>query len=622
MKFTKERIKGCGTYGTLYEGEIKYNDGRIDKGCLKVISHYTNVAGIGNFREIQLLQTLSQGCIYFPKILGVVFEEYTEKPLNTDKIKKNEYLTFVTELMEYSGEKYFGSADYSLNDAIDMMSQFMSAITYMHSKFITHRDIKPANLLISILPNGKHLVKICDMGLSHILSSSARSTPGVFSPWYRPPEILYGSHRYGSNSDIWAAGCTMYEMLGCGVFVYVDSQDDEVLFYKILEVNPNQWTSEIHELYKKSSNKHFSIKGSLNPVTLPFGEQLFPKFRSSKYFHVKDLPVWQKCESLLKKCFNYNYNERATGWKLMHDDLFDPFREQMNFVKNEITKLRVHETIDFHISREINDRKVSTFDRFYRKANGGVHIRQLFHATDLANRVLSSTAFANDLEKDTEKLVSLCIYNFNKYFAIMRPSEDPIHYFDCLDIKTPSDLSDLYRWIYETELKMIREIFPKFNVMRQGIYEMPEEYGQFLTHEQAVKIYGAYVRMNEWGGGNTYRSLYRKLYNECIDPNYKFVPLVKALTLSDNKKVQSASNPLHSSHSSHSFNIPNQSIQQPQRNNSYMLNPPVNIDYHNNVPVATAVSIVPEVTNVRSAPIQPKSSHISNTENIGGGGII
>lgn len=552
MKFTKNRIKGFGTYGTLYEGEILQNDGRTEKGCLKVISHYSNIAGIGNFREIQLLQTLSQGCLYFPKILGIVFEEYTEKPLDRE-IKKNEYLTFVTELMEHSGEKYFGYANYSLHDAIDMMSQFLSAITFMHSKFITHRDIKPANILINVLPNGKHLLKICDMGLSHTLSSSARSTPGVFSPWYRPPEILYGSHRYGSNSDIWAAGCTMYEMLGAGIFVYIDTQHDDMLFYKILEVNPNQWTSDIHLLYKKSSNKHIQIKQSLEPTTLAPGEQLLPKFRRSKYFNPKDFALWQKCEILLKKCFNFNFNERVTGWKLIHEDIFDPYREQINLVKNEITKLRVHETIDFHIPKEINDRKIATFERFYRKANGSVHIRQFFHSTDLANRVLSSPAFANDLERDTEKLVSLCIYNFNKYFSIMNPPRDPILYFDCLNLDSTGNISDLYRWVYETELKMIREIFPKFNVMRQGIYEMPEEYGQFLTEEQAFKIYSAYVKMSDWGGGNTYRSLYRKLYNECIDPNYKFVPLVKTLTLSESKKVQCAGNPMHSSHSSAGF---------------------------------------------------------------------
>lgn len=546
MRFTRERIKGQGTYGTLYEGEISYNDGRREKGCLKVISHYNNVAGVGNFREIQLLQTLSQGCIYFPKILGVLFEEYTEKSFDRN-IRKNEYLTFVTELMDYSGENYFGKVQYSLHDAIDMMGQFMSAITYMHSKFITHRDIKPANVLISVLPSGKHLIKICDLGLSNILSSSVRSTPGVFSPWYRPPEIIYGSHRYGSNSDIWAAGCTMFEILGCGVFVYVDSQDNEVLFYKILEVNPNQWTSEIHDLYKRSSNVHIIIKGSTDSVTLPPGEQLIPKFRSSRYFHPKDIAVWQKCESLLKKCFNYNYNERSTGWKLMHDELFDPIRDQMNVVRNEITKLRVHETIEFHIPEDINNRKVETIEKFYRKANGRVAIRQLFQATDLSNRVLSSPAFAEDIQENTEKLVSLCLYEVNKYNAIMVPSDDPIHFFDCVDLSKDGAVSELYRWIYTMNLRMVGEIFPKFNMTRQGIYEMPEEYGQFLTPEQALVIFNAYVRMTDWGGGNTYRSLYRKLYNENVDSNYKFIPLVKALTLNDNKKVHSDANFGHAS---------------------------------------------------------------------------
>lgn len=537
MKFNKERIKGSGTYGTLYEGEIKYNNGKTERGCLKVIKHTNNVAGIGNFREIQLLQTLSQGCIYFPKILAVFFDEYTEKSFNTN-VSKNEYLTFVTELMQYSGEDFFDNHNYSLYDAVDMMSQFISAITFMHSKFITHRDIKPHNILINVLPSKKKLLKICDLGLSHILSSSARSTPGVFSPSYRPPEILFGSHRYGSNSDIWAAGCTMIEMLGCNPFINIDSQANDVLFYKVLEVNPNQWTSEIHDLYKRSSNTHIQIKGSNNSVTLPPGQSLMTKFRTSKLFNPNDIHIWQLCDSLLRECFNYNFNERITGWRLMHHSLFEPYREQIEAVKREITKIRVHETIEFNIPKEINDRKILTIEAFMRKANGRVHVRELFHSVDLCNRVLSSPAFASDLETDTEKLTSLCLYEFNKYFAIMRVSDNPEIFFDCIDLKQEGAVSALYRWVYTTELKMIREIFPKFNIMRQCIYEMSEEYGQFLSNEDAIKIFNVFFRMNEWGGGNTYRSLYRKLYNDCIDPTYTFVPLVKSLSTTTKRKLQ------------------------------------------------------------------------------------
>lgn len=527
MNFTKEKIKGMGTYGVIHEGEIRYRDGRKERGCLKTISHYNNVAGIGNLREVQILQTLSRGCIHFPKILGILFDEYTEKP-NDPNIRKTEYLNFVTELMDYSGENFFGKATYNINDMIDITGQLVSAVTYMHSKFITHRDLKPANVLISKTQNCKYLVKICDMGLSHVLSSSAKSTPGVFSPWYRPPEILFGSHKYGSNSDIWALGCTVYEILGCGVFVYVDSQENDLLFYKVLEVNPNQWTSEVHDLYKKSSNISIKINGSNDSVTLPPGEQLLPKFRRSSYFRERDIQIWQMFESFLKKCFNYNFNERSSGWSLMNESLFNPVRSHIDAIKAEITKVRVHEVIEFHIPKEVNDRKVDTIEKFFRKANGRVPIRQLFHATDLANKILCHSSFVEE-SKEVEKVVSLCLYIFNKYFAIMVPSDDPIHFFDCLDLTQTEALKDLYKWIYSFELKLIKEMFPRFNIMRPGIYEMSEEYGQFLTNEIALLIFRKFARMTDWGGGNTYRSLYRKLYHENVDPNYVFIPLSQSV---------------------------------------------------------------------------------------------
>jgi len=35
----------------------------------------------------------------------------------------------------------------------------------------------------------------------------------VISRWYRPPEILLGARKYGTEVDIWAAGCLFAELL-------------------------------------------------------------------------------------------------------------------------------------------------------------------------------------------------------------------------------------------------------------------------------------------------------------------------------------------------------------------------------------------------------------------------
>ncbi len=39
-------------------------------------------------------------------------------------------------------------------------------------------------------------------------------TAAVATRWYRAPELLLGCRRYGGAVDIWAAGCTLAELLG------------------------------------------------------------------------------------------------------------------------------------------------------------------------------------------------------------------------------------------------------------------------------------------------------------------------------------------------------------------------------------------------------------------------
>ena len=73
-------------------------------------------------------------------------------------------------------------------EALDVMAQCASALTYMHKKGVRHRDIKPANLLIQ--PDG--LVKLVDFGLA-IETDGARITQqgmafGTVS--YAPPEWI------------------------------------------------------------------------------------------------------------------------------------------------------------------------------------------------------------------------------------------------------------------------------------------------------------------------------------------------------------------------------------------------------------------------------------------------
>jgi NIMA (never in mitosis gene a)-related kinase len=84
----------------------------------------------------------------------------------------------------------------------------MVALKYVHSRKVIHRDLKPQNIFLTRVG----VVKIGDFGVSRTLENSgdlARTRCGT--PYYLSPEI-WGGQAYNSQTDIWSAGCILYEM--------------------------------------------------------------------------------------------------------------------------------------------------------------------------------------------------------------------------------------------------------------------------------------------------------------------------------------------------------------------------------------------------------------------------
>ncbi|KAJ6126964.1 hypothetical protein N7523_002576 [Penicillium sp. IBT 18751x] len=80
----------------------------------------------------------------------------------------------------------------------------------IHEAGIIHRDVKAANILV----HEEGRLEICDFGVAGILQSQRdkRST-WIGTPHWMPPE-MFGrgpAHRYSSEVDVWAYGCTLYE---------------------------------------------------------------------------------------------------------------------------------------------------------------------------------------------------------------------------------------------------------------------------------------------------------------------------------------------------------------------------------------------------------------------------
>lgn len=113
--------------------------------------------------------------------------------------------------------------------AIELAIQTLDALDYAHRMRTVHRDIKPANILVD---KDDH-VKLVDFGLAEILATNSYAG-GAGTYAYMAPEDFAEEHRSDHQSDIWAVGITLYEMLTAARPFYVDKPKDPFAWRRAL----------------------------------------------------------------------------------------------------------------------------------------------------------------------------------------------------------------------------------------------------------------------------------------------------------------------------------------------------------------------------------------------------
>jgi cyclin-dependent kinase len=120
----------------------------------------------------------------------------------------------------------------------------LAGVAYCHQRRVLHRDIKPQNLLLS----NDNVLKLGDFGLARAFGIPIRSFTHevvtvclfysvliLFQLWYRAPDVLMGSHKYGTAVDIWSVGCVFAELVsGRPLFPGTSEQDELIRIFKLL----------------------------------------------------------------------------------------------------------------------------------------------------------------------------------------------------------------------------------------------------------------------------------------------------------------------------------------------------------------------------------------------------
>lgn len=123
-------------------------------------------------------------------------------------------LVMTTELIEGSTlADLLESGPLPLHQAVAVMTQVLAALQHAHSQGVVHREVCPEN--IYLLPGGE--VKLGGFAMAKAKGEMNLTQVGtaIGPVHYISPEQVKGTASLDPRSDIYSAGCVLYEML-CG----------------------------------------------------------------------------------------------------------------------------------------------------------------------------------------------------------------------------------------------------------------------------------------------------------------------------------------------------------------------------------------------------------------------
>ncbi len=148
--------------------------------------------------------------------------------------------------------------------AADYIHQAALGLQHAHERGVIHRDVKPANLLFaqpsgtSSAPGGAQKpaspaalagqIKLLDLGLARFLQDQVarpdvtREGTGMGTPDYMAPEQFRDARHADVRSDIYALGCTLYQLLAGSVPFPGSSLSEK------WQAHEEQWPPPLEEL--------------------------------------------------------------------------------------------------------------------------------------------------------------------------------------------------------------------------------------------------------------------------------------------------------------------------------------------------------------------------------------
>jgi serine/threonine-protein kinase len=230
-KYRLDRLLGEGGMGAVYAAE-NLNTGR--RVAVKVL--HTSLMEHAEAGQRFIREARATTAIAHPNIVEVL-------DLEADAARKIVYIVqeFLEGLPLDAVLHQRPGNSMTAAEIVAIVVPVMEALTAAHARGIVHRDLKPGNLFLARRGSGEIVPKIIDFGIAKDVAQSnpthqTREGTMIGTPAYMSPEQVAGRADVDAQTDVWAMGVVLFEMLS-GRMPY-EAENDNLLMAKVLYEAP------------------------------------------------------------------------------------------------------------------------------------------------------------------------------------------------------------------------------------------------------------------------------------------------------------------------------------------------------------------------------------------------